>query len=127
MIYTTDLEKVWPEIVGKITAIMERYPDDCDWTEEDIYCALRDKRAFLFQCGEDDSFAICKIKPGRSGDVLFIWIADGICGKRERNIAFLREIARSAGASRMEWESPRRGFDRMQSVHRGMTKYSMEV
>jgi len=32
MIFTTDLEKVWPDIVGKITAIAKRFADDCDWT-----------------------------------------------------------------------------------------------
>jgi hypothetical protein len=128
MIFTTDLEKVWPDIVGKITAIMKRFADDCDWTEDDVYYAIQNRTACLFLNDEDESFAVCKINPHkRWGTVLFVWIAYGINGKRERNTEFLREIARNVGASRMVWQSPRVGFDRMPGVRRGLTTYSLEV
>lgn len=128
MIFTTDLKKAWPNIVGKITAIRQRFNDDCDWTEDDVYYAIQDRRACLFLNDEDDSFAVCKINPHkRWGAVLFVWIAYGVHGKRQRNTGFLREIARNVGATRMEWQSPRRGFDRMPGVRRGLTRYSIEV
>jgi len=127
MIVTYPLEQIWPMVAPKITALRQRYPGVCEWTEDDVYRACQDHRAFLFNCEEDSSFAIVKIKERNGEKILFIWIACGENGKREQNLGFLKEIAQSVGASRMEMESPRRGFDRMPGWKRGMTTYSTEV
>ncbi len=126
MIVSHPLDEIWPVILPKITAIRERYDEVCDWTEDDIYRACSENRAFIFCNTEDESFAIVKMKQ-KPVPTLFIWIAYGKSGKRDRNIKFLREIARNAGASRMEMESPRLGFDRMPGWKRGMTQYISEV
>jgi len=127
MIATYPLEDVWPIVKPKIKAIRERYADHCDWHEDDVYLACSQRLAILFNNDEDDSFAVVKIKVRHDEKILFIWIACGENGKRDRNLSFLREIARSVGASRIEMESPRKGFDRMSGWKRGMTTYSMEA
>ncbi len=127
MIVTYPLEDAWPAIVGRITAIRNRYIDLCDWTEDEVFTACQDQKAFLFCNDEDDSFAIVKVKERQGVKILFVWIAYGENGKRDRNMSFLKEIARNAGATRIEMGSPRRGFDRMPGWRRGMTTYVAEV
>jgi hypothetical protein len=99
----------------------------CDWRLADIHAALIEKRAMLFCNDEDDSFAICKVKHRNGEKILFIWIAYGVHGKRDRNIGFLKEIARSVGATSLEMESPRKGFEKMEEWTPTMTTYRMGV
>lgn len=127
MIVAYPLDEIWPVVLPRITAIRKRFGEFCYWTEEEVFKACQDAKAFLFNSDEDDSFAVVKIITRCNQQVLFVWIAYGENGKREQNIEFLREIAQSVGTSRLEWESPRRGFDRMPGVRRGMTTYTMEV
>jgi hypothetical protein len=121
------LDEVWPDVVKKITAIRRRYPDAADWCEQDIYLAIKERRALMFHSEEDGSFAIVKVKKKNGEAVLFVWIACGVNGKREQNFNFLKQIARNAGASRIEMESPRRGFEKMSVWKPVITLYSAEV
>ena len=126
MIVSYPLEIVWPHIVGRIKSIGDRFAEVLDWTDpEEIRQACRDKRAFIFHNDEDDSFAIVKIITRNDEKILFIWIAWSKNGKD--NMRFLREIAHNVGASRMEMESPRQGFERMPEWRPVMTKYRAEV
>ena len=127
MIASYPLKDIWPVIAPKIARICNRYVDYLDWDLTTVYNALEDQRAVLFNNDEDDSFAITKIKFRNGEKILFIWIAYGENGKRERNLVFLKEIARSVGASKLEMETPRRGFDRMPEWKPILTCYQMEA
>ena len=127
MIVTYPLEAVWPKIEHRVSLLLLRYSESLEYEIHDVYRACADKRAFIFNCDEDDSFAICKVLVRNDEKILFIWIAYGECGKRDRNTAFLKDIARSVGAVKMEMESPRFGFDRMPGWRRKITTYQAEV
>ena len=127
MIASYPLKEIWPVIAPKIAAISYRYQEHVDWDLTSVYTALEDQRAVLFNNDEDDSFAITKIKHRNGEKILFIWIAYGVHGKRDRNIGFLKEIARSVGATSLEMESPRKGFEKMQEWTPTMTTYRRGV
>ena len=127
MIASYPLKDIWPVVAPKIAAIIYRYQEYVDWDLTTVYSALENQRAVLFCNDEDDSFAITKVKHRNGEKILFIWIAYGVHGKRDRNIGFLKEIARSVGASKLEMESPRRGFERMAGWKPCLTLYQTEV
>lgn len=127
MIACYPLPDIWPVIRPKIQQIRQAGGELLDWTLDDIYRALEERQVVLFNNDEDNSFAICKVNTRNKRKILFIWIAYGENGKRERNLAFLKEIALSVGATTLEMESPRRGFERMPGWKPCMTTYQMEV
>ena len=127
MIASYPLKDIWPVIAPKIAEIRKNGEGRLEWRLYDVHSALIQKKAFLFNNDEDESFAIVKTKQRNGEKILFIWIAYGVNDKRDRNVGFLQEIARSVGASSIEMESTRRGYDRVPGWQRILTTYSMEV
>jgi hypothetical protein len=127
MIAAYPLDEIWPVVSTKIARICDRYAKFVDWDLTTVYSALENQRAILFNCTEDDSFAVTKIKYRNGEKILFIWIAYGKNGKRERNLVFLKEIARCVGATKLEMESPRKGFERMPEWTPCMTTFQTGV
>lgn len=127
MIASHPIKDIWPVILPEIEALHRRFAAHLDWQPNDVFVALWSNRAFLFCNDDDGSFCVCKTKYRGACKILFIWIGCGPTGKMSQNLELAREIARNVGACRIEWESPRRGFDRVKVCQRGMTTYSMEA
>lgn len=132
MIAAYPLDEIWPHVMCKIAALRNRFTGHADWTIEDVHRALEERRALMFCSPRGDdpaaSFAIVRMVERDGQPVLFVWIG---CGMME-HIDALKEIARQAGAVRVEMESPRRGFarrgwQRIGPAQFGMTRYGMEV
>lgn len=126
MIMAPPLNEIWPTVEPKIDRIRQR--TNQPWATKDVYSALATGKAYLYCSDDRVSFAVVKPKVDRySGDiVLFVWLAWGLNGKRAVNLEMLHELARGIGATGLEMESPRRGFERTGWEVKAIT-YTMEV
>ena len=126
MILAPKIDEFWLKVAPLIEQI--RVDQSQPWQLADVYSALLAKLAFLYASDDGESFAIVKPKVDRfSGEnVLFVWLAGGMNGKRSENTEMLMELARGIGATRLEMESTRRGFERTGWDIKHVT-YSMNV
>ena len=127
MIASYPLKDIWPVVAPKIAAISYRYQEYVDWDLTSVYNALEDQRAVLFCNDEDDSFAVTKLNHRNGEKILFVWIGYMESGTKERNYAFLKEIAQNVGATAIEMQSPRRGFECMAEWKPCMTTYRLDL
>lgn len=127
LVVTGALSRVWPKISDRVVALHREYARFVGWSVKDVFFACKDKKAFIFLTTEYDGFLIVKTIRRNDENILFVWIASAENGKREQNMAVLREIARNAGCTKVEFESPRKGFDRDSNWQRAMTVYQAEV
>ena len=95
---------------------------------KEIYLNCKGRKAVIFKSDSDGSFAVVKLKDGNDDKkVLFIWIAYIENGKREYYFNCMKKIAHDLGASRMEMQSPRLGWDKDPLWERTLTTYEAEV
>lgn len=130
MIATYPVDDVWPYVKPKLEAICRRQGKPLAKVDE-AYHLCKDGKAFLYNNDEDESFAIVQPRVDNSETILYIWAAWGQNGQRERNMEFLREIARGIGAACFEMRSRRRGFARagweVKDIADGDTIYTRKV
>lgn len=108
-IITQPISDVWP-MVEKLfaAACTKQHLPEID-TLGRIRELCEKNLAFLFTNEEDASCAVVQMADATT---LFIWAAWGENRQRERNMGFLDEIARNAGATRLKMISSRKGFAR---------------
>ena len=88
-----------------------------EWRPEDIYMAVRMGAATLWMDPQvEDGFAILQVKPDAFKDIkaLLVWVAyyqggDGV----SEYLPEIEKMARDFGCQRVEFWSPRRGFERL--------------
>jgi len=124
MLKPYDIRQKYDEILPHLLYIRERF--NTSWRPEDVYHACRSGKSHLWFA--PDAFAIVeRYDDEHSAEaVLFVWISHGEGMAQNKYMAQLEEIARGVGASRIEMESPRRGFERTGWNAKKIT-YSREV
>jgi hypothetical protein len=82
------------------------------WIPEDVYCFLVGNHATLYvNDGEWRGFVILQLLPNYAEKRLHIWLASGQ-GELMGFLDEIKEIAKSSGAKRITFESPRKGWEK---------------
>jgi hypothetical protein len=105
-ILPSEVPKHWKDIRPVIEK-MSKVSDG--WLPEDVYTTLVTGGATLYLEAGVEGFIILQLQPHYAGKRLHIWIA--YC--RDDPLRFMpevKEIARAAGAGRITFESPRKGW-----------------
>lgn len=111
MLQPDDALSAWPRIEGRVRETLAR-TGECD-TAETVLVALKNGDAKLFVA--EDGFVIWTIRvcPRSAERTLWIWLAWGDGGRMiERYQDELTVLAQLAGAGRVAFSSPRRGYER---------------
>ncbi len=106
-----------------------RVKEKCNepWFPEDIIYQLGAKTAFIY-AAQDKGFLIFQRHTDLDGPVLFVWIISGeLMPFREQIKADVQEIARSIGAKRVRFHSPRKGYAKMGFGKMKTTIYELEL
>ncbi len=108
--HLADIDQHWAAIEKGLLCVQKK--TDADWQPEYYRTACREKRAFLFMAKE--GFVILSPIATSKGVVLSIEIAYGLgMGLIDRYSPHIEQFARDIGATRIQFNSPRRGFERL--------------
>lgn len=127
LIHPDGLRAAWP----RIRAGLDRLPPE-DWIAEDVYHAIKAGTAALYIGTNDTGYAgffafRLQQEEFSREPVLHVWLA---CNEGDADVfgqaeAFILHVAREAGARRMTFGSPRKGWaKRYQAIS---TTYSIPV
>lgn len=118
-----DLQHAWANIKPSVSRIALRY--ETDWIPEDVYASLRSGESQLFLVGDGRGFVVLKknLNQYTGESSLFVWVGsyfdadkhgpDFTVDEKNALTAQLCEMAKSAGATSVMFESPRRGWDKI--------------
>jgi hypothetical protein len=108
-----DIQEVWPPVVTGLKRIKDRRHTSEGWIPEDVYHALRSGSSVLHLCyveGEYCGFTVSTLLQQYDGKALHFWIVYN-ASKVDIIGTFMPDvelIARTAGAKRVTFWSPRR-------------------
>jgi hypothetical protein len=108
--HETDIRKWWPFVRDGLQRVQRHCVDD--WIPEDVYASLIAGQSFLFiGQGKEPEIAIV-VSPAQSYGGLYwhVWTTAG--ERHDDYLPLLEEHARRAGARRLTFFSPRRGWAR---------------
>ena len=107
------LHDIWPRIRDGLLKVIEATSPE--WIPEDVYDALRNRRATLLVAEDTEWFIVAQQQPRHTGSCLMIWVlyAPGDY-KKFAGLVYpeLEQLAREIGANRLEMHSPRKGWER---------------
>jgi len=125
-IVPVDVRKVWDDFKPRLQELCESY--DTGWRPEDVYhLALLERVAVYHDPGSPGNYAVMRLRDDYGVTVLFIWIVIGqgdVIGRYQDELA---RIAREAGARRIVFESPRKGFFRLEGWKPYMTIFHRDT
>lgn len=114
MIYVnpSELHDIWPLIRRGLEIVAKK--SEADWIPEDIYMALRQGKSTLhidYNGDEYDGFVVITETPDYHGLTLYIWAAYCVTHNAiDRYLPTIKEMARSVGAKKIRFGSPRKGW-----------------
>jgi len=108
-----DVRKEWSRVLPWIMEIRTKL--GTHWRAEDVYAACRYGDAVMFVDPDVEGVLVVRIieDPHTAEKILFVWIA--YCKElppQEVFASWLEDAARGEGCSAIEFESPRKGFER---------------
>lgn len=110
-----ELRAHWPVVSAALDSVIEATSPD--WIKEDVYARLKAQTAYahlIYHLGKYQAlFILTEEREEFSGSgSLHIWIAhnEGNSDSYEFGLSQIKQIARSAGATRLTLESPRLGW-----------------
>lgn len=126
-VHPDNLAEIWPWVRSGAEQVARKGGTD-GWIPEDIYLALKTGRSALYiteENGERTGFVVLTPAEGYRGKKLHIWAAYHTAGNAVgKYLPKIREIAKSIGANRVEFQSMR-NWEKF--YQRGMTTYYTEV
>lgn len=116
---------------GKVKEVLERLSSVSDgWIPEDVYAFLISGQATLYvNDGDWKGFCILQLVPDYSQKRLHVWIAQ-TTDDPKAYMAEVEMLARQIGASRITFDSPRKGWVRRAErlgFKPRMTRYEKEL
>ena len=119
-----DLHKVWFSIRQGLEVVLERTGEE--YLPEDVYAAIKAGTAYLYVVDNGFTVLVNSKAPYTNEPVLFIWIAYHATDEdlADEFYAELKKMAKTIGASKITWNSPRR-WDRRAKAK--LTAYCYEL
>ena len=100
-----DIKQEWTWIRPRLERLLGKIKSD-GWIIEDVYASLVTSHATLY--AGDGGFAVLQVFPHYTGKRLHVWILETV--NPERHLEALLTLAKEHGASRITFESPRKGW-----------------
>jgi hypothetical protein len=103
-----DLHNCWFSIRQGLEVVLERTGED--YLPEDVYAAIKAGTAYLYVFDTGFTVLVNSKAPYTNEPVLFVWIAYHATHEdlQEEFYAELKKMAKTIGASKITWNSPRR-------------------
>ena len=114
LIEPRSLRSVWPIVRHGLDVVVQK--NRVDWIPEDVYHALKSGTAALHFSGEGSFLVTClNVNDYTDNRELHIWIAYSADESRnviDEGLELLKAMAKNAGATRITFDSPRKGWER---------------